>query len=177
MTIQALLRWVESTVPEHVRRLHARQHHGPLSHRAITLAATGQIRLAVVIAGRWRSRASGDGSPGCPRRTTGAASENKAGSQYDDGMSPATALLLHGFTSGPASMWRFGEWLAGLGYQGEARGQLGHGGPAAGVARAARPRRPGLATHHNGRGRRGEAGGARRLGPGRRRDPRRVLGV
>ena len=43
-------------------------------------------------------------------------------------MSPATALLLHGFTSGPASMWRFQEWLAELGYQAEARAQLGHGG-------------------------------------------------
>ena len=54
-------------------------------------------------------------------------------------MSPATALLLHGFTSGPASMWRFQEWLAGLGYQAEARAQLGHGGrgPAADYSLAA----------------------------------------
>ena len=54
-------------------------------------------------------------------------------------MSPATALLLHGFTSGPASMWRFREWLAGLGYQVEAKAQLGHGGrgPAADYALAA----------------------------------------
>lgn len=43
-------------------------------------------------------------------------------------MSSATALLLHGFTSGPASMWRFREWLAEFGYQVEARAQLGHGG-------------------------------------------------
>ena len=43
-------------------------------------------------------------------------------------MPPATALLLHGFASGPASMWRFQEWLAELGYQAEARAQLGHGG-------------------------------------------------
>ena len=54
-------------------------------------------------------------------------------------MSPATALLLHGFTSGPASMWRFQEWLAELGYQVEARAQLGHGGrgPVAGYSLAA----------------------------------------
>src|ERR1700678_1061874 len=54
-------------------------------------------------------------------------------------MSPATALLLHGFTSGPASMWRFQEWLAELGYQAEARAQLGHGGrgPAADYSLAA----------------------------------------
>jgi pimeloyl-ACP methyl ester carboxylesterase len=54
-------------------------------------------------------------------------------------MPPATALLLHGFTSGPASMWRFQEWLAGLGYQAEARAQLGHGGrgPAADYSLAA----------------------------------------
>jgi pimeloyl-ACP methyl ester carboxylesterase len=54
-------------------------------------------------------------------------------------MSPATALLLHGFASGPASMWRFQEWLADLGYQAEARAQLGHGGrgPAADYSLAA----------------------------------------
>jgi len=54
-------------------------------------------------------------------------------------MPPATALLLHGFTSGPASMWRFQEWLAELGYQAEARAQLGHGGrgPAADYSLAA----------------------------------------
>jgi len=54
-------------------------------------------------------------------------------------MSPATALLLHGFASGPASMWRFQEWLAELGYQAEARAQLGHGGrgPAADYSLAA----------------------------------------
>ena len=54
-------------------------------------------------------------------------------------MSPATALLLHGFASGPASMWRFQEWLAELGYQVEARAQLGHGGrgPAADYSLAA----------------------------------------
>jgi pimeloyl-ACP methyl ester carboxylesterase len=54
-------------------------------------------------------------------------------------MSPATALLLHGFTNGPASMWRFQEWLAELGYQAEAKAQLGHGGrgPAADYALAA----------------------------------------
>jgi pimeloyl-ACP methyl ester carboxylesterase len=58
---------------------------------------------------------------------------------YDGGMSPATALLLHGFASGPASMWRFQEWLAELGYQAEARAQLGHGGrgPAADYSLAA----------------------------------------
>jgi pimeloyl-ACP methyl ester carboxylesterase len=43
-------------------------------------------------------------------------------------MPPATALLLHGFTNGPASMWRFQEWLTEHGYQAEARAQLGHGG-------------------------------------------------
>lgn len=54
-------------------------------------------------------------------------------------MSPATALLLHGFTNNPASMWRFQEWLAGLGYQAEAKAQLGHGGrgPAADYSLAA----------------------------------------
>ena len=54
-------------------------------------------------------------------------------------MSPASALLLHGFPSGPASMWRFQEWLAELGYQAEARAQLGHGGrgPAADYSLAA----------------------------------------
>jgi len=54
-------------------------------------------------------------------------------------MSPATALLLHGFTNGPASMWRFQEWLAGRGYQAEARAQLGHDGrgPAADYSLAA----------------------------------------
>jgi len=54
-------------------------------------------------------------------------------------MPPATALLLHGFTSGPASMWRFQEWLAELGYQAQARAQLGHGGrgPAADYSLAA----------------------------------------
>ena len=54
-------------------------------------------------------------------------------------MSPATALLLHGFASGPASMWRFQEWLAELGYRAEARAQLGHGGrgPAADYSLAA----------------------------------------
>ena len=58
---------------------------------------------------------------------------------YDGGMPPATALLLHGFASGPASMWRFQEWLAELGYQAEARAQLGHGGrgPAADYSLAA----------------------------------------
>ena len=58
---------------------------------------------------------------------------------YYGGMPPATALLLHGFASGPASMWRFREWLAELGYQAEARAQLGHGGrgPAADYSLAA----------------------------------------
>ncbi len=49
---------------------------------------------------------------------------------YDGGMSPATALLLHGFASGPASMWRFREWLAELVVPGGGQG----------AARARRPR-------------------------------------
>src|SRR5262249_51711284 len=76
--------------------------------------------------------------------------------------SPATALLLHGFTSGPASMWRFREWLAGLGDQVEAKAQLGHGGRGPGADYSPAP----LAA-----GNRAVGGHDRVVGPSTRRAP------
>ncbi|UDY23507.1 alpha/beta fold hydrolase [Nocardioides sp. Kera G14] len=39
-----------------------------------------------------------------------------------------TALLVHGITNGPSTMWRFAEWLEARGWEVEAKAQLGHGG-------------------------------------------------